>query len=442
MNIQIVNLLLFVLIIAAMLFGFVKKPGANNSIICYIKNHYILLIVLLIFNTLSFTFTLNKTKELYIERPKFYEDEKTYSFSVNDEKNSGEVELSVRPVRIKKEEVMRLMDNSFAYFDEHLKGDNASLDEVKGNINVELPYEEFPFEIKVRPSDYRVVNESGEVRNDVDALLEQGFSNEEILSGIGVVVNITLIYEDITKSKDYELTVFSPDKNAWEENVDAVTKLYKDKEEKSSYDESFELPSSYKNVSMAFSDNSGKKAISILVIGIVVVVLLGVKELEDKKNNDLLIKRNLLLSYPWFINELVLFLGAGMQIKRIFKMMVDDYKKKTGDDYRLQLIEGLGKALNDFDIGMSEGEIYYRLGRRLKLPCYVKVMTLLEQNVTKGSKGMVSLLEQEERNAMTERINLAKQRGEEAGTKLLGPMILLLLIVMLVIMIPAFLSFS
>jgi hypothetical protein len=69
-------------------------------------------------------------------------------------------------------------------------------------------------------------------------------------------------------------------------------------------------------------------------------------------------------------------------------------------------------------------------------------MTLLEQNVTKGSKGMVSLLEQEERNAMNERINLAKKRGEEAGTKLLGPMILLLLIVMLMIMIPAFLSFA
>jgi hypothetical protein len=55
---------------------------------------------------------------------------------------------------------------------------------------------------------------------------------------------------------------------------------------------------------------------------------------------------------------------------------------------------------------------------------------------------MVSLLEQEERNAMNERINLAKKRGEEAGTKLLGPMILLLLIVMLMIMIPAFLSFA
>ena len=41
----------------------------------------------------------------------------------------------------------------------------------------------------------------------------------------------------------------------------------------------------------------------------------------------------------------------------------------------------------------------------------------------------------------TEILNEAKKYGEEAGTKLLGPMILLLVIVMMMIMIPAFMSF-
>ena len=135
-------------------------------------------------------------------------------------------------------------------------------------------------------------------------------------------------------------------------------------------------------------------------------------------------------------------MGAGMQVRNVFSLMINDCEGGVLEkDYRLPLINELKHAAHDFEIGMGEGRIYYELGRRLRLPCYIKVLTLLEQNVTKGSKGIVAILEQEERNALEERMNYVKKRGEEAGTKLLGPMILLLLIVMLMIMLPAFLSF-
>ena len=124
------------------------------------------------------------------------------------------------------------------------------------------------------------------------------------------------------------------------------------------------------------------------------------------------------------------------------QMMAGRAEKKKRGDYRGVLVDELKIAGHNFDIGMAEGRIYYELGRRLQLPCYIKVMTLLEQNVTKGSKGLVAILEQEERSALEERMNLAKRSGEEAGTKLLGPMILLLLIVMLMIMLPACMSFA
>ncbi|MBE5922856.1 MAG: hypothetical protein E7271_00120 [Lachnospiraceae bacterium] len=443
MSVQVINLILFVVIIGAVLYCFILNPKRENEAATYIMNHYILLIVLLIFNTLSFAFTLNKqTTKLYIKRPAFYEQEKSYSFSVNDKEEGGEVELLVNPVKLKPKEAEQLIKDAFSYFDDHLKGENKSLEKVTTDLDISLPREQFPFEVEVRPSDYRLVNEDGTVKNTT--LLEEGFSKKQLQEGINTVVSLTLSYEDMSESKDYKITVFARPKSEWEERLDEVSELFKETEQRSLYEEGFEVPANYKNLNMGFADSGDKKAQGILVIGIVVVILLVVKEAEDKKNNDLMHKRNLLLAYPWFVNELVLFLGAGMQIKKIFKMMVEDYKRKSEQkqDYRQGLISELVTALDDFDIGMSEGEIYYRLGRRLKLPCYIKVMTLLEQNVTKGSKGMVSLLEQEERNAMNERINLAKKRGEEAGTKLLGPMILLLLIVMLMIMIPAFLSFA
>ena len=43
---------------------------------------------------------------------------------------------------------------------------------------------------------------------------------------------------------------------------------------------------------------------------------------------------------------------------------------------------------------------------------------------------------------INETVNMAKKYGEEAGTKLLLPMIIMLIVVMAIIMVPALMSFS
>ncbi|MDE7233218.1 MAG: secretion protein F, partial [Lachnospiraceae bacterium] len=66
----------------------------------------------------------------------------------------------------------------------------------------------------------------------------------------------------------------------------------------------------------------------------------------------------------------------------------------------------------------------------------------LSQNIRKGSNDLLRLLGQEADTAFAERKNLAKKLGEEAGTKLLIPMMMMLCIVMVIIMIPAYFSFT
>ncbi len=53
----------------------------------------------------------------------------------------------------------------------------------------------------------------------------------------------------------------------------------------------------------------------------------------------------------------------------------------------------------------------------------------------------MTLLTEEARRASQERMDHARKSGEEAGTKLLFPMVMLLAVVMVVIMIPAYMSF-
>ena len=72
----------------------------------------------------------------------------------------------------------------------------------------------------------------------------------------------------------------------------------------------------------------------------------------------------------------------------------------------------------------------------------MRLSMLLSQNLRKGNAGLTQLLEKEAEEAFEERKRNARKYGEEAATKLLLPMFLMLMIVMVVIMVPAFLSFG
>ena len=65
---------------------------------------------------------------------------------------------------------------------------------------------------------------------------------------------------------------------------------------------------------------------------------------------------------------------------------------------------------------------------------------LLSQNLRKGTKGLTNLLQREAQEAFEERKNMAKKLGEEAGTKLMIPLFLMLAVVFVIVTVPAFLT--
>ena len=71
-----------------------------------------------------------------------------------------------------------------------------------------------------------------------------------------------------------------------------------------------------------------------------------------------------------------------------------------------------------------------------------KLALILVQSFTKGSKEASTMMEAEEREAFQRRVERAKQEGEEAATRLLFPMIVLLCQVMLLVMYPALIRFQ
>ena len=177
-----------------------------------------------------------------------------------------------------------------------------------------------------------------------------------------------------------------------------------------------------------------------MLLGIVLTLFLYVSEQEKKKQEIKLREMQLALDYPQMVSKFTLYLGAGMTVRKAWYRIVGDYESQKEIKGKRAVYEEMIYTMHEIQGGSPEGECYEKFGERCGLQTYKKFAAILSQNLKKGTKGLTSLLNQEAKQAFEERKSLAKQLGEEAGTKMLIPMFLMLAVVLVIIVVPAFFS--
>ena len=161
---------------------------------------------------------------------------------------------------------------------------------------------------------------------------------------------------------------------------------------------------------------------------------------ETIRKTEKMKKESLVREYPSMISKFTMLLSTGTTVKNTWEKMVANYeeqKKHTGEKF---LYEEMKRALCEMQGGISEAESYERFGKRCGITIYIKFGTLLAQNLRKGSQGLSQILRMEALQAFENRKSRARQLGEEAGAKLLMPMMGMLAVVLIMIMVPAFLT--
>jgi hypothetical protein len=133
-----------------------------------------------------------------------------------------------------------------------------------------------------------------------------------------------------------------------------------------------------------------------------------------------------------------------MTLRQAWNKISEDYASKASQKGfpRQYAYEEMLATDRELKLGIPESTAYEQYGRRTGLISYIKFSSLISQNLKKGTKGFTDLLMREAIEAFEERKETAKRLGEEAGTKLLIPMMIMLVIVFLIIMIPAFSAFG
>ena len=129
-----------------------------------------------------------------------------------------------------------------------------------------------------------------------------------------------------------------------------------------------------------------------------------------------------------------------MTIQGAFRKIAFHYKETRGNELHYAYEEMLN-ACYQMEKGTGEAAAYENFGQNCQDLRYIKFGSMLSQNLKKGSKGLSELLMREASLGMEERRNLARRMGEEAGVKLLLPMMLMLVLVMVILIVPSVLAF-
>lgn len=205
-----------------------------------------------------------------------------------------------------------------------------------------------------------------------------------------------------------------------------------------------ELPKEINGIFLEWSTSEKGLHARLLVLGLAFMAVWYVAGKEKNEKQQKYREMQLKLDYPDIVSQLSLLTGAGMTMPTAWSRLAQEYRKgqETGKSTSRPGYEELLKTWYEMQDGTSEIKAYENFGKRCNLPQYRKFASLLTQNVRKGTKGLQQLLDAEAVEAFSQRKAQARQLGEEAGTKLLLPMGIMLILVFAILLMPAMLSLN
>lgn len=312
---------------------------------------------------------------------------------------------------------------------QRMLGENKSAYEVTADLNLADSVEQYPFYVEWKSSRPEIISSLGSVA--------------EVEGEEEVILTAAIVFEDMEWNKDFYICVVPKVLSDEEAEKLVMQEMLEDSEVKSREQAVWVLPTQYQGESIEWVEMVGDN--SKLIWAAVMLIAAAVFFLSDRDLHSELQKRmkKIKHEYPDIVQKFVLYMGAGMTIRSTFRKIASDYEngckcvKDTHPAYEEMLY-----TCRELQAGVSEGAAYEHFGKRTGVQEYIRLCTLLQQNLKKGNSAIIDRLREEAYRASLEKLQSSRRLGEEASTKLLVPMVLMLLVVMVIIMIPAFSSTS
>ena len=306
-------------------------------------------------------------------------------------------------------------------------GENQDLEHITEKVNMPSVYPGTDIAIQWYLNSWEYISVDGTVKNE-------GFTRAE-----QVEVTAVLSLEDQTVSWDRTVWVCpleNPDDKAL---IRILSWKMEDTQKEDT--ETVELPEQAAGKSIIWYPEKDHTWLMLagLTACAVCAMMLGQQKEEEKALADR--EKRMKLAYPDIVSRLSLYMGAGISSRKAWERIAAGYRNRTSGPVN-EAYEEMCTTLYEMQNGVPESIAYEKFGARCRLPSYLKLGALLSQNLRKGTRNLSALLEEESREAFENRKAYAKKLGEECESRLLFPMLLMLLTILVMVMYPAVTSFQ
>ena len=372
---------------------------------------------------------LNNTEvSNYIQRPYVDEDDTEVKIEVEGLlEGSQKIEIPVSKRVYSNGEVKEAMKKGMDEILNILPGKNTSLQNITTDLNPVSELSDLGLSVKWDFGDGDIIDIQGNV------------DNENLSESVDIDIGVTLSYESYEESYVIPARVLPKPFTADESLIKRFKDYLSVADKKSVGESGFYLPESFEGKKLVYHLEDGMNFHLIWIMGIIVAILLYLREKNNDRQKLEKKKIELLKDYPDIVSKLIVFIGAGLSVRQSWEGIVKDYESENKE--KRYAYEEMAKSLARLKTGTQENVVYKEFGRSCLLRQYMKLASLLEQNRKSGISTLSTLLGMESQSAWEERLNLAKREGEELNTKLLLPLFMMLLIVMMIIIVPALLIF-
>lgn len=379
-------------------------------------------------SSLSIVTTNQLIDNRYIKRDGYQGSSQEIVLNATVGEYEDEYDVTVENKEYSSSELDRMIEEIQTDLEQALCGENVSLEHVTKPLNMISFMEKYPFHITWESNNYDYI--------DLDGTLK----NEAISEPCIIELTAKLAYEEYMYYQTIPVVIYPKEYTKQEALNQQIEELVNLSEHQTRTSDTYELPNEVDGATIVWKEKKVDQTIYILLLAVVACVLSVIG--KDRDLNKQVEKRNkeLQMDYSQFVSKITLYLGAGMTLRNVFMRLGMDYEKRKSK--KRYVYEEVLLTCHELSVGISEVEAYEHFGKRCKVRQYIRLGALLTQNIKKGSNNLIQMLHSESRDAFEERKNIARKYGEEAGTKLLGPMIMMLCVVMIIIMVPAYFSFS
>lgn len=340
------------------------------------------------------------------------------------------VTLSIPEQKYNTQKEQELIAAAIAEMQETFCGKNDSLNQITISPDVRESYQEGAVTAEWMFSEYELIASDGRINEDA--------VKRTVKDRQKVTASVTFSCGEMEEDYEFDFWVVSGEKSPKEEVQFEI-------EEQIAAQDPMQpaviLPKQIGGQDVEWREAASVQPAEVLGLGVLAAVAVSYVQKEQKEKEKERRKQSLFLAYPEFVSKLSLLLGAGMGISGALRKMEQMYgQRRASGGNKEEAYEALHRMICEMDNGMGELRAYRTFSEDCDLQPYRKLVTLLVSGQKVGNRRLLEQLNEEADRVFSERKNAARRLGEEAGTKLLLPMMMMLVIVMGIVMIPAFLS--